>query len=259
MGLIDFIFNGNRKPSPTNQRLEPLVDEFVRLTTTVDGWNRGDARFTQQTFLHLAAVSDAHGSDAMLLNGPSPLRVVAIELSDQEARDAGSKESPEYFGLRFFNLWLRAQQEESDDAKEIFREICGLMFKARQVYYASLPDKSRFVIRKVTAVGLAETRQFQCLKNFMLLRELGRGSTSQHLVGSILGYADAYLNQLGVRTPQGEDYVPLITDGRLAKNSVIIGAYVRDGSVKPESMKLVDAGRIEGAELFLGTLKHILA
>lgn len=50
MGLIDFIFNGNRKPSPTNQRLEPLVDEFVRLTTTVDGWNRGDARFTQQTF-----------------------------------------------------------------------------------------------------------------------------------------------------------------------------------------------------------------
>ena len=93
----------------------------------------------------------------------------------------------------------------------------------------------------------------------MLLRELANECTPQHLVGCILGYADTYLMQVVGQTTRAADYGPLITDERLAKWDVIRGAFVRDGSGNPESGKLVEAGRVEGAKVFRETLKRILA
>jgi hypothetical protein len=259
MGLMDFWKKGKAGDAAANRNSESLVDEFVRLVTTIEEKNQADPRFIERAYLYSAAASDAYGSDALLLNGPTAHRAIGIALSDNEAQELGSRVSAEYFGLRLLNLWLRAQQEESDDARQIFLEICGLMFKARRTYYARMPDKTRFVIQRTPTVGLKERERFLSLKNFLLLKELGDGCTSQHLVGCILGYADVYLGRLEIVSPREEDYVPLIVDERLASARVIKGAYLRDGSVKPESMKLVEAGRIEGAKSFRDALEFIFA
>lgn len=259
MGLMDFLLKSKSNSSERRQNPDSLTDEFVWLTTMVARATENDPHFIDHTHLQLAAASDAYGSDGLLLNGPSAFRISAIELSEKEARAEPSKESPEYLGLKLFNLWLRAQQDNSDEAREIFLGLCGPMFEARKRYYGRLRDKHLFTIRRIATVGMEEVQQFQNLKNFMLLRELGAGCTSQHLVGCIIGYADVYLAQAGLQAPRERDYLPLITEERLAKVGVIRGAYLRDGSVLTDSMKLVETGRIHGAKAFRETLTSVLA
>ncbi|VVD73108.1 hypothetical protein PCE31106_00706 [Pandoraea cepalis] len=243
MSLLGFLL---KSKANTEAQHKSLVDEFIDLVAMTAA-NRNEA----ETYLQLARLSDAYGSDVLLLNGSTHFRDSAIQLSDQEARALQTKTSAEYLGLRFLNLWLRAQQENSDDGKELFLRMCGPIYKARITYYTNLTGTSRFRLQRVAAMGLEDTRRFQDLKNFMLLRELGEGCTTQHIVGCILGYTDFYLSRLGLNPNAAENYGPLIRDERLAKFETIQNAYTRNEDVKPESMKLIEVGRTAGAEQFL--------
>lgn len=156
MGLKDFWKKGKAIDSTVSHNAASMVDEYVWLVTTIAEKNQRDEHFIERVYLFFAGTSDVYGSDALLLNGPSPFRTFGIDLAEKEIRDLGSKVSAQYFGLRLLSLWLRSQQEDSDDARQIFMELCGFMFTARKAYYAGLPDKNRFIIKQTSTVGLQE-------------------------------------------------------------------------------------------------------
>lgn len=247
MGLFGFLSKGH---DSAPMKLS-LPDEF-KLLVGAAGRQDGNAGslLMSRAYRKMAEASDAYGTDQILLNGPSALRDFSVALSEKEAQEIRSKTSPEYYGLRLCNLWLRAQQEDSDDARTVFQDLCLLLFQARVLYYASLRDKGGLLIVPATSDLLSERKQFGKKKNFLLIEELGKGCTSQHIVGCILGYADVYLEKLGLDATKADSYFPFIQDERLAKFRVIEGAYIRDGSVKPESMKMIEVGRAIGAEKF---------